>query len=80
MDVIKIRLDKYTKETFPVSQFFSENFRENFYDIDAFVELACPRIAIDDFAKYDRPLVTFKEAMCGLGEVTWEELLEDGLI
>ena len=24
----------------------------NFYNIDAFIELACPRIAIDDFAKY----------------------------
>ena len=40
LDVIKIRLDKYTKETFPVSQFFSENFRENFYDIDASQEVS----------------------------------------
>ena len=40
LDVIKIRLDKYTKETFPVSQFFSENFRENFYVIDASQEVS----------------------------------------
>ena len=40
LEVIKIRLDKYTKETFPVSQFFSENFRENFYDIDASQEVS----------------------------------------
>jgi 2-(3-amino-3-carboxypropyl)histidine synthase len=52
----------------------------NFYDIDAFVELACPRIAIDDFAKYDKPVLTFKEAMVSLGEMTWEELLEQGIL
>ena len=40
LDVIKIRLDKYTKETFPVSQFFSEKFRENFYNIDASQEVS----------------------------------------
>ena len=40
LEVIKIRLDKYTKETFPVSQFFSENFRENFYNIDASQEVS----------------------------------------
>ena len=40
LDVIKIRLDKYTKETFPVSQFFSKNFHENFYDIDASQEVS----------------------------------------
>ena len=40
LDVIKIRLDKYTKVTFPVSQFFSKNFRQNFYDIDASQEVS----------------------------------------
>ena len=34
------RLDKYTKVTFPVSQFFSKNFRQNFYDIDASQEVS----------------------------------------
>lgn len=52
----------------------------NFYDVDAFVELACPRIAIDDFAKFDKPILTFKEAMCGLSEITWGELLEKGFL
>ena len=28
----------------------------NFYYVDAFVVLACPRIPIDDFAKYNKPL------------------------
>jgi 2-(3-amino-3-carboxypropyl)histidine synthase len=52
----------------------------NFYDIDAFVELACPRIAIDDYANYDKPILTFREAMCALGQITWEELIKEGLL
>ncbi len=52
----------------------------NFYDIEAFIELACPRIAVDDFAKYERPILTFKEALVALGEKTWEEMLKIGFI
>ena len=40
IDVIKTRLDKYTKETYPVSQFFSENFSQNFFTIDASQEVS----------------------------------------
>ena len=35
LDVIKTRLDKYTKETYPVSQSFSGNFNKNYFIIDA---------------------------------------------
>jgi 2-(3-amino-3-carboxypropyl)histidine synthase len=52
----------------------------NFYNIDAFIELACPRIAIDDFAIYKKPLLTFKEALVVLGEKSWEELLNEGML
>ena len=40
IDVIKNRLDKYTKETYPVSQFFSQNFDQNFFTIDASKEVS----------------------------------------
>ena len=40
IDVIKTRLDKYIEETFPVSQFFSENFIQNFLTIDASQEVS----------------------------------------
>jgi len=52
----------------------------NFYYVDCFIELACPRIAVDDYAKYRKPIITFKEALVGLGEKTWEEILEKGII
>ena len=40
IDVIKTRLDQYTRETYPVSQFFSENFNQNFFSIDASQEVS----------------------------------------
>ena len=52
----------------------------NFYNIDCFIELACPRIAIDDFAKYPKPILTFKEALVALGAKTWDEILKIGIV
>lgn len=59
---------------------FSPDKLMNFYNIDAFIELACPRIAIDDFAKYSKPLLTLNEALVAFGIKTWEELLEKGFL
>jgi 2-(3-amino-3-carboxypropyl)histidine synthase len=52
----------------------------NFPNIDCFVELACPRIAVDDFAKYNKSILSYKEALVGLGEKSWEKFLEEGVI
>jgi 2-(3-amino-3-carboxypropyl)histidine synthase len=52
----------------------------NFYSVDAFVELACPRIALDDYAKYPRTIITFKEALVALGVKSWEEILKIGIV
>ncbi|HUW43963.1 MAG TPA: diphthamide biosynthesis enzyme Dph2 [Bacillota bacterium] len=52
----------------------------NFYKIDAFIELACPRIALDDFANYPKPILTMREAMVALGEISWDEILEQGIL
>lgn len=40
LGVIKVRLDKYMKETYPVSQFFSTNFDKNYFIIDAAQEVS----------------------------------------
>jgi 2-(3-amino-3-carboxypropyl)histidine synthase len=52
----------------------------NFYSVDAFVELACPRIAIDDFAKYNKPIITFREALVAIGEKSWDDIIKEGLM
>jgi 2-(3-amino-3-carboxypropyl)histidine synthase len=52
----------------------------NFYHFDSFIELACPRIALDDFAKYEKPILTMLEAMVAIGEISWEEILEKGIV
>ena len=44
----------------------------DFYPVDAFVNTACPRIAIDDSVKYGKPLVTPFELEVALGEKKWE--------
>ncbi len=44
---------------------------------DAYVSTACPRIAIDDMAMYDRPLLTPQELEIVLGVRKWENFLFD---
>ena len=52
----------------------------NFYHIEAFIELACPRIALDDFHKYPKPILTMKEALVALGEKSWKDILDTGAL
>ena len=44
----------------------------DFYPVDAFVNTACPRIAIDDAIRYRKPLITPFELEVALGEKQWE--------
>ena len=44
----------------------------DFYPVDAFVNTACPRIAIDDASRYAKPLITPFELEVSLGEKKWE--------
>ncbi len=41
------------------------------YRVDAFVNTACPRIAIDDFLQYDRPILTYPELEVALELREW---------
>lgn len=43
------------------------------FKADAFVNTACPRIAIDDAARYKVPLLTPIEFEIALGARKWEE-------
>jgi 2-(3-amino-3-carboxypropyl)histidine synthase len=46
----------------------------NFSEADAFVDTACPRIALDGVAGVERPILTVPEAMVALGELSWGEV------
>jgi 2-(3-amino-3-carboxypropyl)histidine synthase len=49
-----------------------------FPTIDAFVNTACPRIAIDDASRFLKPVLLVNESFVLLGELTWEKLLRKG--
>jgi 2-(3-amino-3-carboxypropyl)histidine synthase len=42
------------------------------YRVDAYVNTACPRIAMDDSARYGVPMLTIPELEIVLGERTWD--------
>lgn len=41
------------------------------YRVDAFVNTACPRIAVDDFVRYEKPLLTIPELEVALNLRAW---------
>jgi len=43
------------------------------YCVDAYVNTACPRVAMDDSAKYDRPMLTLPELDIVLGDAEWAD-------
>jgi len=46
---------------------------ESFTDLEGFVEVACPRVAIDDRSRYHKPVVNLDEALIAIGKKSWEE-------
>ncbi len=47
------------------------------YQVDAFVNTACPRIAMDDSARYPKPMLTPLELEIALGLREWNDYLFD---
>src|SRR2546428_7172 len=52
----------------------------DFTDIEAFVDTACPRLALGDPERFSKPIVSRDEIMVVMGAWTWEQLLERGLV
>ncbi|NIR87933.1 diphthamide biosynthesis enzyme Dph2 [Candidatus Bathyarchaeota archaeon] len=50
-----------------------------FPSLDAFVNTACPRVALNEASKFLKPVLTSTEASVLLGETDWEELCRKGL-
>jgi 2-(3-amino-3-carboxypropyl)histidine synthase len=52
----------------------------NFVEAEAFIDTACPRLAVDGVGGVDRPILTVREAEVALGDVRWEDIWGDGYL
>jgi len=46
---------------------------ESFTDIEAYVEISCPRISTDDQERYTKPILNPEEMMIAIGKKRWED-------
>lgn len=61
-----------------VAENLSYQYLANFPWIDAWVDTACPRLAVDDQINFQKPVLTFKEFLYLFNEVTWDQILSTG--
>ncbi|KYH39056.1 MAG: diphthamide biosynthesis protein [Candidatus Bathyarchaeota archaeon B23] len=47
----------------------------DFTELEAFIDTACPRIALDGLPELRRPMITLQEAYVMMGVVDWEEMM-----
>ncbi|XP_062516867.1 2-(3-amino-3-carboxypropyl)histidine synthase subunit 1-like [Corticium candelabrum] len=69
----KIKLAGLECITVLMSEIFPEKLKL-FPDIDAWVQIACPRLSIDWGQEFDKPLLTPYEAMVAIGHVQWQDI------
>ena len=46
---------------------------ESFTDLEAYVEISCPRIGTDDQERYRKPILNPEEVMIALGKKSWDD-------
>ena len=52
----------------------------NLYDVQAFIETACPRISIEDYSRFSKPVINYREALVVINDLTFEQLFEQGIV
>lgn len=62
-----------------IADLFSAIIFEGFTEIDCFVSTACPRIAIDDYLQYKKPIITPFELEIVLNKREWEDYILDAI-
>ena len=60
--------------------YFSSVHLEGFRGIDCFVSTSCPRIAIDDYIQYKKPIITPVELKILLGIEKWDDFKFDEIL
>lgn len=78
---IKKLIESKNKKAFVlILNFFSASFLESFRGIDCFVSLGCPRVAIDDYMQYEKPIITPVELEIVLGVKKWDDYKFDEIL
>ncbi|UCD13862.1 MAG: diphthamide biosynthesis enzyme Dph2 [Thermoplasmatales archaeon] len=78
---IKQMLDSKNKKSYIITaENFSYSILEGFRDIDCFISTACPRIAIDDYLQYKKPIITPIELEIVLDKRKWEDYRFDQIL
>ena len=78
---IKDKLDKQDKKSLMIAMnYFVPSNIESFRGVDCFVSTACPRIAIDDYMRYETPIVTPFELDIVLGLKRWDDYRFDEIL
>ncbi len=71
---IKNKLIDYDKEAIIITMNNVTNDQLlNFYNIDVFVNTACPRISIEDTYRFDKPVITYTELLIALDELNFDK-------
>ncbi len=80
-EYIKNKLEKDDKEVLLISMNeITDDKLVNLYDLDAFIETACPRISTEDYARFSKPVINYREALVVIGDLSFEELFERGIV
>jgi 2-(3-amino-3-carboxypropyl)histidine synthase len=78
---IKNKLEKQEKEVVLLSMNeITDDKLVNLYNIDAFIETACPRISTEDYARFSKPVINYREALVVINDLTFEQLFEQGIV
>lgn len=71
-------MDKLTKKGITSFLIYLDEIKaetlNNFSEVDAFLDTACPRIAIDGIMGVEKPIITIQEMRIVLGELKWAEV------
>ena len=51
-----------------------------YYDVDVFVNTACPRITYDDYGRFRKPVISGIELLIALGKKGWDDLTFDEIV
>ena len=78
---IKNKLEKEDNEvTLIVMDEINDDKLVNLHDIQAFIETACPRISVEDYARFSKPVINYREALVVINELSFEQLFEQGIV